>query len=94
MSIFTMFLNSIIFLQTLINEVNPTSSLTFFGFLSKVEQDSEFFDGVLVYLASMLPGRKISVVQTKYRWDSDDLNPYDIVIAHYNGMFMITKVGK
>ena len=81
-------------MQTLINEVNPTSSLTFFGFLSKLEQDSEFFDGVLIYLASMWLDRKISVVQTKYRWDSDDLNPYDIVIAHYNGTFMITKVGK
>ena len=80
-------------MQTLINEVNPTSSLTFFGFLSKLEQDSEFFD-VLVYLTSMWLDRKISVVQTKYRWDSDDLNPYDIVIAHYNGTFMITKVGK
>ena len=81
-------------MQTLINEVNPTSSLTFFGFLSKLEQDSEFFDGVLIYLASMWLDRKISVVQTKYRWDSDDMNPYNLVIVHYNGMFMIMKVGK
>lgn len=87
-------MNLIFFFQTLINEVNPTSKLTFFTFLSKLEQDPEFFDGVLVFIAAQWLDRKISVVQTKYRWDSDDTNPYDIVIAHYNGTFMITKVGK
>lgn len=79
----------------LINEANPTSQISFYNLLSKLENgEDDYFSGCLIAICASWLNRKISIVSNKYRWDSDDQNPFDIVLAHFSGTFMVTKVGK
>ena len=77
------------------NEVNPTSTLTFVDLVNAIQTpDHNYFNGIFVGLASVWLERKFTIVQSKFRWDTDDGFNTDIILAHFNRTFMTTKVGK
>ena len=77
------------------NEVNPTLTHTFVDLDNAIQTlGHNYFNGVFVGFASVWLERKFTIVQSKYRWDTDDGFNTDIILAHFNGTFMTTKVGK
>ena len=77
------------------NEVNPTLTLTFVDLVNAIQTPGHnYFNGIFVGLASVWLERKFTIVQSKFRWDTDDGFNTDIILAHFNGTFMTTKVGK
>ena len=66
-----------------------------FSYCGNTEQVGCAVDGVIVMLASLCFNCKITVVTAKLIWTSDDdLTHHDVIIAHFNGQFMVCKVGK
>ena len=81
--------------QVLINECDPGTDSTFFKFLADMEQPGGPIHPTYPLFISRFLERKVMIVSSKTRWDTDDSPAVlDIVIAHFNGQYMVTKVGK
>ena len=81
--------------QVLINEYQPQTDYTFFKFIAEMEQPGGPIHPTYPLFMSKFLERKVTIVSGKSRWDSDDSPAgLDIVIAHFNGQYMVTKVGK
>ena len=68
------------------NEVNPTSTLTFVDLVNAIQTPGHnYFNGIFVGLALVWLERKFTIVQSKFRWDTDNGFNTDIILAHFNG---------
>ena len=78
------------------NEANPSGpQMSFYEFLGNIHTPGcTFFNGVIVVLASLWLDMKITIVQTKYKWELEDKPDLGLILAHFNGTYMTTKVGK
>ena len=89
------YLIKIFALQALFNEVNLTSNLMFVDLVNCMQTPGHnYFNGVFISFAAIWLERKITIIPSKYWWDTEDSYNTDIVLAHFNGTYMATKVGK
>ena len=60
-----------------------------------MEEAGGAVDEVMIFLSAFCFQRMITMVSGKMIWTSDDdLANHDVILAYFNGQFMVCKVGK